>query len=98
MLKPPSVLTQGFKYNNKSQENILNHMCNFLSQEDWRNIRIAVSSYLGVYTSKDKYRLINSTPLDCIAGYIMEDYVGDRYLKRIPHIRVNFIDGYISSY
>ena len=28
----------------------------------------------------------------------MDDAVGDRYLKRLPRIRLNFIDGYISSY
>ena len=28
----------------------------------------------------------------------MEDDVGDIYLKRLPQIRLNFIDGYISSY
>ena len=28
----------------------------------------------------------------------MEDSVGKRDLKRLPHRRLNFIDGYISSY
>ena len=37
-------------------------------------------------------------PLDCIAGYIMEDAVGKRPLKRLPQRRLNFIDGSISSY
>ena len=28
----------------------------------------------------------------------MEDYVGDRALKRMPHRKLNFIDIYISNY
>ena len=28
----------------------------------------------------------------------MEDAIGDRYLKRIPQIRLSLIDGSISSY
>ena len=31
-------------------------------------------------------------------GYIMDDAVGESYLKRIPHRRLNSIDGFISSY
>ena len=73
-------------------------MCNFGAQAEWRNGRRAVSSYLDVETSKDKYRLINTTPLDCITCYIMEDAVGDRYLKRLPQRRIKLIDGSISSY
>ena len=56
------------------------------------------SSYLDVETTKDQCRLLNPTPLDCIAGYIVDDSVGERALKRLPHIRLNFIDGSISSY
>ena len=37
-------------------------------------------------------------PLDCITSYIMEDAVGDMYLRRLPQRRLDFIDGYISSY
>ena len=29
---------------------------------------------------------------------MMEDSVGERALKRLPQIRLNFIDGYIYSY
>ena len=56
-------------------------MCNFGSQEVWRNGRIAVSSYLDVETSKYQHSLLNPTPLDCIKFYIMEDDVGDKDLK-----------------
>ena len=37
-------------------------------------------------------------PLDFIPGYITKDTIGDRYLKRLNHRRLKFIDGYISSY
>ena len=37
-------------------------------------------------------------PLDCITSYIMEDAVGDRYLRKLPQRRLDFIDGSISSY
>ena len=57
-----------------------------------------VSSYLGVDISNDQYRLVNPTHLDCIACYITEDAIGDRYLKRLPNQRLNIIDGSISSY
>ena len=73
-------------------------MCNFGAREECMEGRRSVSSYLDVETTKDQYRLLNPTPLDCITGYIMEDAVGDRDLKRLPQIRLNFIDGCISSY
>ena len=58
----------------------------------------AVISYIDVDTIKYQYRLINPTPLDCIAGYIIEDGIGDRDLKGLRQRRLNLIDGYISSY
>ena len=72
-------------------------MCNFGSQVEWRKGRRVVSSYLDVETTKDQCRLLNPTPLDCITGYIIDDGVGERDLKRLPQRRLNFIDGYISS-
>ena len=98
MLKPPSLLTQGFNKNKKAQEKLFNHMCNFGARLEWRNGRIVVSSYLDVKIRNDQYRLVNPTPLDCIAGYIMGDDTGDRYLKRLTQQRLNIIDVYISSY
>ena len=73
-------------------------MCNFGARAEWREGRIVVSFYLDVDITKYQFRLINPTPLECIAGYIMEYAVGERYLKRLPHRRQNFIDGCISSY
>ena len=52
MLKPPSVLTQGFKENNKSHNNLFNHMFNFGAREKWSNRRKDFSSYLDVDTRK----------------------------------------------
>ena len=52
MLKPPSFLTQGFRDNNKAQENILKHMCDFGAWEDWRSGKRSISSYIGVETRK----------------------------------------------
>ena len=37
-------------------------------------------------------------PLDCTAGYIRGDAVGDKALKRMPQIRLKFIDVSNSSY
>ena len=48
MLKPTSLLTQIFNNNNKAQEKLFNHMCNFWAWAEWRNGRRAVSSYLDV--------------------------------------------------
>ena len=98
MLKPSNLLTQGFGKNRTSQEKLLKHMCNFGSRAEWRKGRRFGSYYLDVETTKDQCRLFNSTPLDCIAGYLMENAVGDRASKRLLQIRLNFIDGYISSY
>ena len=98
MLKYSYLLTQGFNKNKKSQEKLFNHMCNFGARLEWRNGRIVVSSYLDVKIINDQYRLVNPTPLDCIAGYIMEDAIGDRNLNRLPQQRLNLIDGCISSY
>ena len=71
MLKLPYLLTQGFNKTNKAQENLSNHMFNFGARADWGDGGRAVSSYLDVEISNDKYRLVNPTPLDCTAGYIM---------------------------
>ena len=60
--------------------------------------RRVVSFYLDVDTTKYEFRLLDNMPLDCIAGYIMEDDVSERALKRLPQISLNFIDGSISSY
>ena len=73
-------------------------MYNIGALTEWREGRIVVSYYLGVETTKDQCRLLNPTPLDCIASYIMDDAVGDRYLKRLTQRSLNFIDGSISSY
>ena len=63
----------------------------------WRNWVISIFSYLDVDTRKDKYSLSNPTYLECITGYIMEDDVGDSAFKSLSHIRLDLIDGYISS-
>ena len=78
-----------------NQEKLLKHMCNFGARSEWREGRRVVSSYLDVETTKYQCRLLNPTPLERIAGYIMADTVGDRDIKRLPQIRLNFIDGYI---
>ena len=96
MLKPSHLLTQVFDKNKRAQEKRSNHICNFESQGKWREGRSVVSYYLDIETTKNQFRLLNPTPLDCIAGYIMEDAVGGRYLKRLPRIRLNFIDVSIS--
>ena len=73
-------------------------MCNFVAQKVCRNGRRAVSSYLDADTIKYQYRMLNQNPLYQIAGYIMGDAVGDRYLKRLSQIRLNLTDVPISSY
>ena len=73
-------------------------MCNLGSRSEWREGIIVVSYYLDVDTTKDQFRLLKHVPLDCISGYILDDAVGERALKRLPHRRLNFIDGFISSY
>ena len=98
MLKPSHLLTKGFGGNMTAQEEIFKHMCNFGAQSEWREERIVVSFYLDVDITKYQFRLINPTPLECIAGYIMEYSVGDRALKRLPQRNINFIYGSISSY
>ena len=84
MLKLSKLITQVFQNNRTAQEKLFKHMCNFGSREEWRKGRIVISSYLDVETTKDQCRLLNPTPLDCITGYIMEYYVGERALKRLP--------------
>ena len=72
-------------------------MCNCGSREEWRKGRSVISSYLDVDTTKDQCRLLNLTTLDCIEGYIMDDAVGERSLKRLLQKILNFVDGSISS-
>ena len=57
-----------------------------------------MSYYLDVDANKDQCHLLNPTPLDCVTGYMMDDYVGDRALKRLYQIKLHFIDGSISIY
>ena len=54
LLKPPSFLTQGFKENNNTKENLSNSMCDFGAWADLRISRRAVVSYLDVDTRKYK--------------------------------------------
>ena len=61
MLKHPSLIIQGFEWNNNSQE-VFNHMCNSGSQAVCNNGRRAISSYLDIDTRKHQYRLLNKTP------------------------------------
>ena len=98
ILKPPQLLTQVFGNNRTAHEKLFKHMCNFGSREDWRKGRRVVSSYLDVETTKNQCRILDRMPLDCIAGYIMDDAVGERPLKRLHQRRLNFIDSYISCY
>ena len=98
MLKYSNLITQGFGNNRTAQEKLFNHMCNFGARTEWREGILVVSYYLDVETTKDQCRLLNPKHLECISGYIMEDAVGDRSLKRLPQRNLNLIDGSISSY
>ena len=95
MLKPPSLLTQSFNKNKKAHENLFKRMCNFWSRAKWRNGRRSISSYIGVDIINDQYRMVNLTPLECIAGYIIQGAIGDRDLKRLPQKILNMIVGSI---
>ena len=95
MLKPTSLLTQGFNKNKKAQQKLFNHMCNFGARKEWRNGRRSARSYLDVDINNDQYRLVNPTPLEFIAGYIMEYSIGGRDLKRLTQRRLKLIDGSI---
>ena len=92
MLKPSNLLTKGFDKNRETRDKLFKQMCNFGLRTEWREVRIVVSYYIDVETTKYQYRLLNPTTLDYISGYIMEDAVGDRYLKRLPQIRLKLID------
>ena len=96
--KTSHLLTQGFEKNRTAQEKIFKHMYNFGEREEWMEGRFFLSFYLDVETAKDQCPLLNTMTLDCIAGYIMNDAVGDRDLNRLPQRRLNCMDGNISSY
>ena len=98
ILKPSHLLTQGFENNRTAQEKLLKHICNFGAWAKWREGRRVVGSYLDVETTKYQCRIFNTTTLNFIAGHIIEDVVGDSYLKRLSQRRLNFIYGSISSY
>ena len=82
MLKPPSLLTQVFNKNKKSQNNLFNHMCNFGAREWWSIMIIAINSYLDVGIRKDQDHLLNPCPFGTTKGYITEYYVGANSLKK----------------
>ena len=52
MLKPTSLLTEGFKDNKKSQEYLFKNMCNVWAQAYWGNRRISVNSYFYIKSTK----------------------------------------------
>ena len=72
-------------------------MCNLGARSEWKEKIRVVSSYLDVESTKDQFRILNTTPLDFITGYILDDTVGDWDFERLPQIMLNFNDGYISS-
>ena len=96
MFKPSHLLTQDFDNNRTAHEKLFKNMWNFGERAEWREGRRVVSSYLDVGTTKYQFIILNIMPLGCITGYIMEDAVGDSYLKRLPQRRLKFIDGSIS--
>ena len=98
MLKPSHLVTQVFENNRTAQENIFKHMCCFGEHIEWMEGTGVFSSYLDFETTKYQCRPLNPTPLDFIAGYIMQYDVGDKALKRLPQRRLYFIDGYIKRY
>ena len=61
LLKPPYLLTHGFKYNKKAQENPFKNMCNIGSQAVRRNERRDINSYPDVDSRKDQYHMLNPT-------------------------------------
>ena len=81
-----------------SQDNLFGNICIFGACLVWQSGRRAVSSYLDVDTIKYQYRLSNTTPLDFSMGYIMQDYVGDRDLKKLYYQSLDLINGSISGY
>ena len=97
-LKPSHSLTQVFEKNRTAQEKLFKHMCNFGTWVEWREGEIVVSSYLDIETTKYEFRFLIPTPLACTIGYTVEGSIGYRDFKRLPQRRLNFIDGYISSY
>ena len=68
IVKPPYLITQGFKNNKRAHEKLFNHMCNFGARAEFRDMRRVVSFYPDVDISNDKYHLVNPIPLECIAG------------------------------
>ena len=73
-------------------------MRNFGAQTERRSKRIAVQYPLDVDTRKYQECMLNPVPLNCTTGSIIDNDVGDRYLKKIPHKGMKLIDGYISIY
>ena len=97
ILKPSHLLTQGFGENMTSKDKLFENFFNFGERAEWREGIRVFSSYLDVDITKDQYRLLNTTPLECTTGYIMDNAVGERALNRMPQIRLNFIACLICS-
>ena len=74
MLKPSRLLTQGFENNRTAQEKLFKHMCNIGAWSEWRDKIRVVSSYPDVDSTKDQFRIINTTPLDCTTGLYNRGY------------------------
>ena len=62
---------------------IFNNMCEFWEREECRSGIESFSCYIYVGTRKYQDRLLNPTHLERITGYIIEDAVGDRDLKKL---------------
>ena len=66
VLKPSHLLTQGFEYNRTAQEKLFKHIFNLRERAEWKEGRRVVSYFIDFDTTKDQFRLLDPTPLDCI--------------------------------
>ena len=73
-------------------------MCNFGSYKQCRSGRREVSSYIDVGFTNYQYRILDPTLLETTTGYIMEDSVDAKYMKKLSQQNIIIIYGSVSSY
>ena len=64
-------MVQDLKTNRKAQEKLCKHICNVGATAALRGGVYRVSYALGVAVMADNLRILNTSPLDTIIGYIM---------------------------
>jgi len=98
----PDVLVDQHKQdktNKKSQQQLFNHVTNFVAKLHWdKCTNLIPSAYLDVEMSLQQEELLNPMCKNALMGQILYDVKGKGAVQKIAKRRLDMIEGNISSY